>query len=109
MEPIMPQLIRFIGATILAVALAASPAFARGGGNGGGFHGGGFHHGFRGGVFLGGGFFDPYFYDPYVGAYPSSIPDAAPPPAVWYYCPPFNAYYPTVPSCPVPWQPVSPP
>ncbi|MBV8167667.1 MAG: hypothetical protein JO021_12795 [Alphaproteobacteria bacterium] len=101
-------------AAIVAIPLMASPASAHGGGHGGGSHGGGgfhggagfhdhgeFHHGFHrgGGVFIGGGFYDPYFYEPYGYGY------AAPAPGVWYYCPPANAYYPAVTSCPVPWQP----
>ena len=74
--------------------------FHSGGFRGGGFHGGGFHgRGFRGGVFLG---------DPYFGAYPYPVPYAASAPAVWYFCPPENAYYPAVRSCPVPWQTVYP-
>ena len=31
---------------------------------------------------------------------------SAPPPAYWYYCPSFGAYYPDVPNCPEPWVPV---
>jgi hypothetical protein len=86
-------------------AEAHGGSFHGGGFHGGGFHGGGFHHGgfrggFVGGVFLG---------DPYFGTYPYPVPyAAAPAPAFWYFCPPANAYYPAVPSCPVPWQPVYP-
>ncbi len=115
MEPTMSKLVTLIAAAIVSVALVASPAFDgfHGGfheGFRGGFHDGfhgrfrdGFHHGFRGGVFFGGGFYDPYFYDPYLGGYPYAY--AAPPAAVWYFCPSANAYYPVVASCPVPWQP----
>jgi hypothetical protein len=47
-----------------------------------------YHHGFRGGVFL---------YDPaYAYLYAQS--------GYWYLCPTANAYYPNIPSCPVPWQ-----
>src|ERR1700733_14273461 len=89
-------------AAVIAIALAPWIGSARAEGHGGGgFHGGGFHGGphhgdsrrggFRGGVFVGGGFIgDPYFGAPY----------AASPPAVWYFCPAENAYYPDVPSCP---------
>jgi hypothetical protein len=112
-EPIMSKLVRLIGATILTVALAASPVFARDGGrdggfHGGGFHDGGFHRGFRGGVPLGGRFINPFFFDPYFGAYPYPVPYAAAPPVIWYYCPPYDAYFPDVPSCPVQWQAVYP-
>jgi len=31
------------------------------------------------------------------------------PPPVWYYCTNPPGYYPTVPSCTVPWTPVYPP
>lgn len=33
-------------------------------------------------------------------------PPAYPAPAYWYYCPSAGAYYPDVPSCPEPWEPV---
>jgi hypothetical protein len=36
--------------------------------------------------------------DPYVPPY------AAPGAPAWYYCPTARAYYPYVPTCPVPWQ-----
>lgn len=39
--------------------------------------------------------------DPYVPPY---VAQAAPSSSVWYYCPPSRAYYPYVPTCPVPWQ-----
>ena len=29
-----------------------------------------------------------------------------PPPAYWYFCPSYGAYYPHVPRCPAPWVPV---
>jgi hypothetical protein len=107
-------------AAILAVAVFASPALARGGGHDGGFHGG-FGHGFHGGFFFGGigGLYYPYLDYPYYG-YPYAYPYAYPYPApylpagapaaavqdVWYFCPPSKAYYPYVSSCSVPWQQV---
>jgi len=61
----------------------------------------------RGGVFIGVGpsFYwgYPYYYSPayvYPPAYAYAAPD------YWYYCPSYGAYYPNVPSCPVPWVPV---
>jgi hypothetical protein len=38
------------------------------------------------------------FPDPYIPPY------AAPGAPAWYFCPPAQAYYPYVPTCPVPWQ-----
>jgi hypothetical protein len=99
-----------LAAAVIAIALTPSigigTAAAQGRGfHGGGFHGGGFHgRGFRGGVFVGGAYFD----DPYFGAYPYPVPYAAAAPGAWYFCPPARAYYPTAPTCPVPWQPVYP-
>ncbi|HUZ71675.1 MAG TPA: hypothetical protein VMU87_01710 [Stellaceae bacterium] len=47
----------------------------------------------------------PYPYpDPYV---PPVV--TAPPAATWYYCSNPAGYYPYVPQCPVPWQPVQAP
>jgi hypothetical protein len=98
----MSKLAALITATIVSVPLLVSTASAHGGGHGGGFHGrfhggfhdhDGFHHGFRGGLFFDGGLYDPFF-DGY--AYPYAAP--------FYFCPPYNAYYPSVGSCPVPWQ-----
>ena len=86
----------------------------------GGWHGGGgsWHHGHGGGWgvgpaiglgvglgLLGGalatapdysGYYD-YGYAPYAGT---------PAPTVWYWCDPFQGYYPAVPECPVPWRQV---
>ena len=47
-----------------------------------------------------------YFYPRPIYPYPDPyIPPAAAPAAnAWYYCPPSGAYYPYVPTCPVPWQ-----
>ena len=112
--------------SILCVALLLligtvpyADAFGHGGFHGGGpghgsFHGGGFgHHPFiaphRFGHidhFHGGIFFDvpPLWVapEPYVEVTPV-------PPPVWYYCTNPPGYYPTVPSCTVPWTPVYPP
>ena len=40
------------------------------------------------------------------GAYSASAYAYAPQPTYWYFCPSYGAYYPNVPSCPVPWVPV---
>jgi hypothetical protein len=47
-----------------------------------------------------------YFYPRAVYPYPDPYvpPYAASGAPAWYYCPPAQAYYPYVPSCPVPWQ-----
>jgi hypothetical protein len=88
--------------------------------NGAGWHGGGggWHHGGHGGGWgvgpaiglglglglLGGALATaPYYsgydygYAPYAGA---------PAPAVWYWCDPYQGYYPAVPECPAPWRQV---
>jgi hypothetical protein len=39
--------------------------------------------------------------DPLVPAYTTASAPAAP---AWYFCQPSQAYYPYVPTCPVPWQ-----
>ncbi len=40
----------------------------------------------------------------YPSPNPYAPPAAAPAPNAWYYCPPLQAHYPYVASCPVPWQ-----
>lgn len=47
-----------------------------------------------------------YFYPAPVYPYPDPYipPYAAPGAPAWYFCPPAQAYYPYVASCPVPWQ-----
>jgi hypothetical protein len=47
-----------------------------------------------------------YFYPAPVYPYPDPYtpPYATPAAPAWYFCPPAQAYYPYVPSCPVPWQ-----
>ncbi len=59
------------------------------------------------GVGLGFGYWPSYYYPPAYYA-PPPVYYAPPPPPVsyWYYCAQLNAYYPYVPSCPGPWQPV---
>jgi len=85
----MSKLFTLIAAGLVSAALAA-PALAcdyDGGREHHEFHDRD-HHGFRGGIFL----YDPgyaYFYGPA---------------GYGYFCPPFNAYYPYVASCPVAWQ-----
>ena len=87
-------------------------------GGGGNWHGGGWHHGGHGGGWgvgpaiglglglglLGGALATaPYYtgynygYAPYAGT---------PGPTVWYWCDPYQGYYPAVPECPVPWREV---
>lgn len=39
---------------------------------------------------------------------PQAIPEPAPQPAYWYYCPESNNYYPYVQRCPTGWQRVEP-
>lgn len=104
-----------MAAAMIALMASAAPAIAQNahdwhgrgdwhGHGGGGWHGGGdWHGGWHGGfgLYAPGPFVydSPYGYEPYV----------APPPAIVapsWYCPPYNAYYPSVQSCPVPWQQV---
>jgi hypothetical protein len=84
----------------------------------GNWHGGSWHHGGHGGGWgvgpaiglglglglLGGALATaPYYtgynygYAPYAGT---------PGPTVWYWCDPYQGYYPAVPECPVPWRQV---
>ena len=80
----MSKFITLIAAAAVSVALAA-PALARDNDHHDrDFH----HHDFRGGVFL----YDPLYAYPYAQS------------GYWYFCPSANAYYPNIPSCPVPWQ-----
>ena len=44
-----------------------------------------------------GGYDYDYGYAPYA---------ATPGPTVWYWCDPYQGYYPAVPECPVPWREV---
>jgi hypothetical protein len=121
----MGTFIRMLVMVLFLVLAPAPGAFARGGPGGvhGGFHGGdfgrgggwrhgGFHEGFHRGF---GHFHHPHFHSgiffevpplwvvpaPYIGVTPA-------PPPVWYYCSNPPGYYPTVPSCTVPWTPVYP-
>ena len=96
------------------------PAQADGRGHGGGHHNGGHSYGshYRGS--------SNYWLAPVLGAalvgsviYAASTPSYAmpqqvvvqqqyaPPNRVAYFCPTAQQYYPNVPSCQVPWQPVS--
>jgi hypothetical protein len=113
--------------TIVAVALATSPAFAAPGPHEG-LHGGrgvsgghpgafeahrgvGSHREFdrrdHGRVFISVG---PSFYwgsaYPYGWDAPAAAVYAPPPQSYWYYCPSAGAYYPYVSSCPEVWVPV---
>jgi len=105
-------------ACVLSAALAV-PAQAHGFGHGGGFGG---HHGgygYRGG--WGNNWVAPVLGAAIVGGviYAASTPryvvpqqvvvqqQYAPPGRVAYFCPTAQQYYPNVPSCQVPWQPVS--
>ena len=47
-----------------------------------------------------------YFYPRPIYPYPDPYvpPTAVPTANAWYYCAPSQAYYPYVPTCPVPWQ-----
>ena len=120
----MRQCIRMLMMVLFLVVGTAPVVLAFGGHGGfhggghGGFHGGGFgHHGFPGGSFghrgwhhwgYGSGiYFDvpPLWIapEPYYVAPAPSIGVTPEPPALWYYCTDPPGYYPTVPTCHVPW------
>jgi hypothetical protein len=118
---------RLVTLTVAAVLLAcwAVPSFAdhHGGGHGGGGGGwngggGGWHHSGHGGGWgvgpaiglglglglLGGALATAPYYSGYDYDY---APYAeTPAPTVWYWCDPYQGYYPAVPECPVPWRQV---
>jgi len=87
------------------------------------FHGGPGHGSFSGGSFDHHPFIVPHrfghidhfrggiFFDvPPLWVVPAPYVEVTPvPPSVWYYCTNPPGYYPTVPSCTVPWTPVYPP
>ncbi|HEX3882032.1 MAG TPA: hypothetical protein VHW66_05190 [Stellaceae bacterium] len=81
----------------------------------GNWHGGAWNHGWHNGRFgwwwVAPGFADWYFYNAPV--YPSPDPYVPPgiaagPSPYWYYCANPQGYYPYVPQCYGPWQPVPP-
>ncbi len=104
--------------------LAVVPAQAHGGGGGGGWHGGGYgsghgyghqgggyRHGWVGPV-LGAALVGSVIYaanTPRYVAVPPMVVAQPPmyPSRVAYFCGTTQQYYPNVPSCDVPWQPVS--
>lgn len=107
----------FAAMAIVLAVFAPGPVWARDGGHGGGHPGGfsghpgfvghpgfGGHHGFVGHRgFIGPRFgfgVVPFYPYPYYGYYPYQTS------GYWYYCPSYGAYYPSVGSCPEPWQPV---
>ena len=132
MRPLKPTL---IAAVLVMTLLVGGLAYAdnRGGGHHGHYRGrggyghhyyGGYYGGYWGGVRVGigwpfwnsGWYYPPYYsYYPPAAAVPSTpqayieqdepAPSSAPP-AVWYYCPDSNAYYPYVKECPGGWQTV---
>jgi hypothetical protein len=125
----MRQWIKILMMVLLLIVGTIPVAFARGGPGGfhGGFHGGGFGHGgFHGGFHDGfhgwhgghwGHFHHPHFHggiivevpplwiapEPSYVAPAPSIGLTPEPPAIWYYCTDPPGYYPTVPTCRVPW------
>jgi hypothetical protein len=115
-------------AAVALLAFSAVPSFADhhgdGHGGSGGWHGGGggWHHGGHGGgwgvgpaIGLGLGlgllggvlatvpYYSGYDYDYGYGYAPYA---GTPAPTVWYWCDPYQGYYPAVPQCPVPWREV---
>ena len=108
------KLAAIVCAVLACTALDSQAAGARGS-FGHGFarvHPGFVHPGFRGRVVVGAAFVGlgaAYWANAWPGYYyPPPVYYAPPPPVIqyWYYCAPLGAYYPYVPSCPGPWQPV---
>jgi hypothetical protein len=92
-----------MGAAITGVAMGAAITGAAIMGaaiTGGGHHWGGHHRGWHHWGYGSGIYFDvsPHYVAPapYIGVTPE-------PPAMWYYCTDPPGYYPTVPTCNVPW------
>jgi hypothetical protein len=106
-------LLSAITATVLLVSSAAPSSadyYRRGGGygygGGGGWHGGGWNGGSGAALGLGLGLgllggalaTAPYYASPGYGY------GAAPVATTWYWCDPYQQYYPHVPSCPTAWR-----
>ena len=99
----MRQCIRMLIMVLFLVVGTAPVVLAfggHGGGHGGGHHWGGHHRGWHHWGYGSGIYFDvsPHYVAPapYIGVTPE-------PPAMWYYCTDPPGYYPTVPTCNVPW------
>ena len=115
-------MIKPIPAAITATVLLASSAVPssaqyryRGGyGYGGGWNGGGWNGG--GGAALGLGLglgllggalaTAPYYAAPYYAAPGYGYAPASAVPTTWYWCDPYQQYYPSVPNCPAAWRQV---
>jgi hypothetical protein len=111
---------RLVALTAAAALLAFSavPSFAdhhtsgHGGGNGG-WHGSGGGWGVGPAIglgvglgLLGGALATAPYYSGYDNGYGYAPYAGTPASTVWYWCDPYLGYYPAVPQCPVPWQPV---
>jgi hypothetical protein len=108
-------------ACVLSAVLAV-PAQAHGFGGYGGHHGGYGGYGYRGGwgnnwvapvlgaALVGGAIYaatTPSYMAPQQVVVQQQPQQYAPPSRVAYFCPTAQQYYPAVPSCQVPWQPVT--
>jgi hypothetical protein len=110
-------------AAITATVLLASSAvpssadyYRRGGGYGyvGGSHGGGWNGGDGAALGLGLGLgllggalaTAPYYAAPYYAAPGYGYAPASAVPTTWYWCDPYQQYYPSVPNCPAAWRQV---
>ena len=107
---------RLTAAIVLALGAALTlPAQAHGGGYGGGWRGG-YHGGYHGGhhnhwigPVLGAALIGGAIYATRTPSYaaPAVVTVPVAPPQVAYYCSTWGQYYPSVQTCPVPWQVVS--
>ena len=117
-EPSMvKRILAVITATVL-LASSAAPSSAqyryRGGYGYGGWHGGGWNGGAGAalGLGLGLGFLGgalataPYYAAPYYAAPGYGYAPAPAAPTTWYWCDPYQQYYPYVPNCPTAWRQV---
>jgi hypothetical protein len=125
-----------LAATLLAFSAVPSLADHHGGGRGGGgggWHGaggnwngggwrggGGWHRGGHGGGWgfgpaiglglglglVGGALATAPFYNGFDYGYGYAPYAGTPATTVWYWCDPYQGYYPAVPQCPVPWRQV---
>ena len=122
-SPKLSKSLPIVAALMVGVLVADHASAARGGGghSGGGRsgHGHGHHHhrGFIGGsagFFVGSWYYSGYYWPSYYPGYAYMQPppvtyyieraDEDAPGDAWYFCPPANAYFPTVMECPTQWQ-----
>ncbi len=111
---VMPAVLLTLGALSALGTVSAQAHGGHGGGHYGGHHGGhggGYSAGgYYGGGYYGGGYGSPYYVAPLAVAplyYSAPYRPAYPPGGqTFWWCAPYQRYYPEVNSCPIDWQPV---